>query len=241
MDASALAVLVPISVIGGFLRGFAGFGGPLFMLPILNGYFSPAVSIAVMMWVDIFSNVHLLPEARRHSSREVVMPMTIGTLIGMPIGTYLLLQADPVLMKRVISATILVAALILLTGWRYPRPLGPRTLGGVGGFSGLVMGATAIAAVTPVFLAASSHSAAQNRANFIIWVFFATVLLIALLMLNGTLGTGDAATISVLTPAYLLGTVFGSRTQRGASDVVVRRAVLLLVVGVATFGLLQTI
>src|SRR5437588_7335501 len=140
MDFSVLAVLVPVSVIGGFLRGFAGFGGPLFMLPILNAFFLPASSIAIMMWVDIFANVHLLPDARRDTSSTVVVPLLVGTLIGMPLGAYVLLLTDPIFMKRTISATILAAALILLTGWRYPRPLGPRMLGGVGMLSGSVMG-----------------------------------------------------------------------------------------------------
>ena len=71
------------------------------------------------------------------------------------------------------------------------------------------------------------------------WVFFATILLLIILMWNGALASGDIGIIVALTPAYLLGTAVGSRIQRRASDLTVRRAVLLLVVGVATAGLIR--
>jgi uncharacterized membrane protein YfcA len=230
-------VLVPITVLGGFLRGFAGFGGPLLMLPVLNAFLTPAVSVSVMMWIDLFSNVQLLPEARHDSSRTVVIPLTVGTFIAMPAGAYLLLTLDAAIMKRAICGAILVAAIVLLTGWRYRGPLGRNIYGAVGALSGLVMGATSIAAVTPLFLGASQHTMKENRANFIVWVFMATILLVAILALAGTLGVGDWIAIAVLTPAYILGTTLGSRFNRRASDAHVRRAVLVMIMAVAVGGL----
>jgi uncharacterized membrane protein YfcA len=231
-------VLVPAALIGGFLRGFAGFGGPLFMLPILNVFLPPAISAGVMMWIDLFANVQLLPGARHDSSRAVVVPLTIGTLFAMPAGMYLLLTVDPVLMKRVICGAILAAALVLLTGWRYRRTVSSRIYGGVGALSGFVMGATSIAAVTPLFLSAGNHSALENRANFIVWVFLATLLFLGILAVRGTLGGSDAVKIALLTPAYLAGIAIGSRLVRATSDQAVRRAVLALIITVALGGLI---
>jgi uncharacterized membrane protein YfcA len=230
-------VLVPAALVGGFLRGFAGFGGPLFMLPILNVFLPPAISAGVMMWVDLFANVQLLPGARHGSSRAVVIPLTLGTLAAMPAGMYLLLTVDPVLMKRVICGAILAAALVLLTGWRYRRAVSSRIYAGVGALSGFVMGATSIAAVTPLFLSAGNHSAIENRANFIVWVFLATILFVGILAARGTLDAGDVVKIALLTPAYLAGIALGSRLVRGTSDQTVRRAVLALIITVALAGL----
>lgn len=230
-------VLVPVTVIGGFLRGFAGFGGPLFMLPILSFFLSPPVAVGVMMWIDIFSNVHLIPDARADSSRGVVIPLLIGTAIAMPVGAHVLLSVDPVLMKRIICASILLMALVLLTGWRLRSVLGAPGYVGIGALSGFVMGSTAIAAVTPLFLGAGHRSAAQNRADFIIWVFFGTILLIALLTWRGALAAGDTVAILVLTPIYLASVILGTRTHRRASDAVVRRTVLGLVIVTAIVGL----
>jgi hypothetical protein len=230
-------VLVPVTVIGGFLRGFAGFGGPLFMLPILSFFLSPPVAVGVMMWIDIFSNVHLVPNARADSSRAVVTPLLIGTAIAMPVGAHVLLSVEPVLMKKIICGSILLMALVLLTGWRFRDALGAPGYVGIGALSGFVMGSTAIAAVTPLFLGAGHHSAAENRANFIIWVFLATILLIGLLTWRGALAAGDTVAILVLTPIYLASVIFGTRTHRAASDVAVRRTVLGLVIVTAVVGL----
>ncbi|MSP80987.1 MAG: sulfite exporter TauE/SafE family protein [Rhodospirillales bacterium] len=231
-------VLVPATVIGGFIRGFAGFGGPLFLLPILGLFLPPAVSIGVMMWVDMFGNVRLLPDARAEAARAVVVPLAIGTAIGMPIGLQVLLAVEPLLMKKILCGSILAAAVVLMSGWRYRRPVGTALYGGIGAASGFVMGATSIAALTPLFLSAGSHTAAQNRANFIVWVFLATALLLALLALHDILTAGNAVMIAILTLPYLAGIVIGSRLQRTAADATVRRTVLALVIATATVGLI---
>jgi uncharacterized membrane protein YfcA len=44
--------------------------------------------------------------------------------------------------------------------------------------------------------------------------------------------------IGVLAPVYLAGTLLGTRSNKRASEAVVRRAVLLLVVAIAAAGLL---
>lgn len=229
-------VLLPTAAVAGFVRGFAGFGGPLLMLPVLNIFLPAATSIAVMMWVDLFANVRLLPDARRHFSPDVVGPLTLATIVAMPVGAYLLVTVDPLVMKRVISLAILVAALVLLTGWRYKGPAGGFVYAGVGALSGLVMGATSIAIVTALFLNAGQQTPAQSRANFIVWVFLATVLLIAILIARSVLGPGDLTMIAALSGAYLGGVVLGSRFHHRAGDRLVRHATLGLIVVVALGG-----
>jgi uncharacterized membrane protein YfcA len=230
-------VLVPIAAVGGFLRGFAGFGGPLFMLPVLSLFLSPAVAIGVMMWTDLFSNVHLLPNARADSSRAVVVPLLVGTAAAMPAGVHLLMSVEPLLMKKILCGSILLVAVVLLTGWRYRRSVGTPVYAAIGAASGFVMGATSIAAVTPLFLGAGDQTAAQNRANFIVWVFPATVLLLFLLTARDALTAVNAAMIAILTPVYLAGTLIGARVHHKASDATVRRTVLVLIIATATAGL----
>ena len=229
-------VLIPIAVVGGFLRGFAGFGGPLFMIPIMNLFLPPAITIGVIMWVDLFVNIRLLPEARADCTRATVVPLMIGTAVAMPAGVLLLMNVEPHLMKKIICGAIMFAAVVLLTGWRYRRPVGAPVYGAIGAVSGFVMGATSIAAVTPLFLGAGNQTAAQNRANFIIWVFPATVLLIFLLTVQGALTAGNTAMIAALAPAYFAGTWAGSRVYRQAAERTVRQTVLALIIATAAIG-----
>jgi uncharacterized membrane protein YfcA len=231
------AVLAPTAAVAGLVRGFAGFGGPLLMLPVLNGFLPPATSLWVMMWVDLLVNVRLLPDARHHASLPVLLPLTLGTLATMPIGVMLLYAVDAVVMKKVISAAILLAALVLLSGWRYRREAGPITWTAVGGLTGLVMGATSLAVTAALFLNAGNQTAAESRANFIGWVFIATIALLAMLAFKSASRPGDLQVILVLGALYLAGSILGSRWHRQANEVVVRRIVLAMVVLVATAGL----
>jgi uncharacterized membrane protein YfcA len=232
------SVLLPVVAIGGILRGAMGFGGPLFMMPFLNVFFAPAITIAVTMWIDLFSNLRLIPDAYRDSSRAVVLPLSLGTLLAMPAGAALLMSIDPLMMKRVISGAILATAVLLLAGWRYRRDVSAGAYVAVGVVSGFIMGTTAIAVVTSLFLNSGTRPAAQNRANFIVWVFGATLLLIAILAMRGVLVLGDVTTIAILAPVYVGGTILGTYWQRRASDQTMRQAALGLIMVIALSGLL---
>jgi uncharacterized membrane protein YfcA len=230
-------VVIPSTVVGGFLRGFAGFGGALFMLPILSFFLSPADAIAVVMWIDMFANVHLLPNARADSSRAVIVPLAIGTAVAMPAGVYVLLSVDPLLMKRMLSGSILLVAAVLLTGWSYRRAVGAPVYAAIGAVSGFVMGATSIAAVTSLFLGAGNQTAAQNRANFIVWVFIAGLIWFVLVATRDAFQSVSITMIAVLTPVYLVGTMIGARAHRSAADLTLRRTALAVIIASATAGL----
>ena len=199
---------------------------------------SPTASVAATMWVDLFANVQLLPQARRDAHRAVVIPLTAGTLLAMPFGTFLLLAVDPVLMKRGISAAILVAALVLLSGWRYRGTISRVGWAGVGVLAGLAMGATSIAVTAALFLNAGSQTASESRANFIVWVFIATLALLAMLAVGIGIAAMPWLTIAVLAPVYVGGAFLGARLTKRASEAGVRRAVLMLIVVIAVAGLL---
>jgi uncharacterized protein len=238
LEPSIYFVLVPIAALAGFIRGFAGFGGPLVLLPALNVWLSPAASVAAVMWIDLFANVHLLPEVRHEAQRAVVVPLLVGTLATMPVGVLLLVAVDPVFMKRGISAAILVAALVLLSGWRYRGAIGPIGWAGVGALTGIIMGATSIAVTAALFLNSGSQTAKESRANFIVWVFAATLALLAMLAVGTGIAASPARVIGILAPVYLAGSLLGTRLNKRAPEAVVRRAVLLLVVVIATAGLM---
>lgn len=236
--ATVFAVLIPAALIGGFLRGFTGFGGPLFLLPVLSLFMSPVNAVAVTLWVDLSCNVRMLPDARRCWSREVVIPLIVGTLFGMPVGAYLLLTIDPAAMKRAIAAAVLASAMALFAGLRYRKPVSSSGYGVLGVVSGLVMGATALGVLTPLFLNAGNHTSAQNRANVTVWAFFAALLLLAILTWQGAPDRAQALYIVPLAAAYLAGIVLGQRHYLRASEELVRYTALGLITLMALAGMI---
>ena len=73
------SVLLPVVAVAGILRGAMGFGGPLVMVLFLNVFFPPAISVAIVMWIDLCANLRLIPDAYRDSSRAVVIPLSPGS------------------------------------------------------------------------------------------------------------------------------------------------------------------
>ena len=130
-----------------------------------------------------------------------------------------------------------MAALVLLSGWRYPGP-SAGSAGWALGPDGAGDGVDSLAITAALFLHAGGQSAAESRANFIVWVFLGTIILLAML----TIGSGfDAAllpAIGVLAPPYIVGCVAGSHLAGRLPDALVRRVVLLLVVVIALVSLL---
>lgn len=221
-------ILLPVSLVAGFIRGFSGFGGPLFMLPVLTQFQSPVSAIWIMLWIDLLSNIRLLSIAWKHVEPPVLRRVVAGALPMLPLGMALLTTLDPVLMKRLISLCILVAALALLSGWKCRNELSSASWVGVGAFSGLVMGSTSIAVPLVLFLTAGKQDPHQVRANFIVWVFVITLALLFIMAASGRPGEWHLTTIAALAPLYVVGTMAGAYVQNFSSQDRVRVLVLLL-------------
>ena len=233
MEHLFLAVLLPVAFLGGFMRGFTGFGGPLLVLPVMAIFQPAATAAASVLCMDIFANVQMLPSARAHWSGRVLLPMGVGTLIGLPIGTHALVSLDPLLMRHAISLVVLLGAAALMLGWRYSRPIHASGYGVIGLISATIMGATGIGVVTPLFLNAGTGSAAENRANIVAWVFLATLMMLALLLTRQGLARPELPELLPLIALYLAGIAVGCRSYSRASERLVRRGMLLCVIGVA--------
>lgn len=232
------SVLVPVAVIGGLARGFAGFGGPLIMIPVMSLLKPPAAAVAMMMWIDLFANVRLLPDARNDASVAVIAPLTLGTLLAIPAGLWLLVTIDPVIMKRTICVAVFVAASAMAWGWRFCGQVGRLVYTGVGLAAGLILGATGLAVTAALFLNAGHQTSRQARANYIVWIFIGTTVLIALFAYRGTLAFVDAPLVAILTATYVIATTLGARLHHRADDVFVRRIVLGLLLATATTGMI---
>src|SRR6201999_595370 len=113
--------------------------------------YDPRIAAVTILLVDLIASTPFaIPEMRRCTWREVT-PLSIFLAIGLPIGTWLLLVLDPVVLRWCIAIVVLSLVPVLWSGWRYHgTPRLPLTIG-VGLFSGVSAGAVLIAG-PPVIL-----------------------------------------------------------------------------------------
>ncbi len=219
------------SLLGGIVHGFTGFGGGLLLVPSLAFFFGPVEGLAVAVIAGIVGSLQLFPGAVRHADWSEVVPVGLFIFLGTPAGVFFLFTLDPDLVRRAMGGFVIVAALLMVSGWTYTGPRGALAGAGVGGLCGLVTGATgAGASLIGLYFLSSPQPAEIQRANLI---FSAAILVAAVLVfigLGGGLGWETLARGIAITPFYIVGTVGGGRLFRRAPSVYFRRGALALLI-----------
>jgi uncharacterized membrane protein YfcA len=155
----------------------------------------------------------------------------------MPLGHWLLLEMDPLWMKRAMAVIIAAACIMLLIGYRYRQPMTTGGLVFLGIVSGIVFGGSYIALTAVVVILLGPYDKHQGRTLIISWSFF-TVLGFALVSaLSGTTGVDDIIAAAPGAATYLLGTWLGSHGFHNASEKLFRRGAIAVLLCLACFNL----
>lgn len=220
-------VLVPLllaTLAAGLVRGFAGFGAGLIMMPVASAFIDPRVAAVMFLVTDLVLTLPMIPPAVKKCHWPTVLPTAIGALCIIPLGAWVLINADVMVLRWAIPILILCMLLLLLTGWRYHgAPWWPASLG-VGALSGFFGGVAQIAGPPVVtYWMAGPLPSAIIRANLI--TFFAiTTVGSALSYYVGGLFTLEAVKyIVVIAPLYALAVWLGTRAFALASEASFRR------------------
>jgi uncharacterized membrane protein YfcA len=136
--------------------------------------------VPVLLLLELVVSIQLLPRAFAEADRRVILPLGGAACLATPIGAFVLLSADPDLLRRFIGGFVLVFGLLLMSGWRYhgSRPLPLNLL--VGTSSGLLKGATGMSGPPVIlYLLSGPEEARQHRANLIL--FFGLIAVVSIL------------------------------------------------------------
>ena len=177
----ALAVSV-----AGLVRGFAGFGSAMIIMPVAASVLSPVEAILFMTAAELIGPLPNLPDALRQGAPREVGRLLLGVLIGMPLGLWGLSMMSPEGFGWIVSGVVLALLVLLLAGWRYHGPLGARLVVGTGALCGFMSGFAGIAGPPVILLyMASQRPAAVIRANFLLYLLGIDLLLFVMLAATG--------------------------------------------------------
>jgi hypothetical protein len=231
-----LAALAGIAAIGGFMRGFAGFATTLFMVPLFSLILEPASAVLIGLTLDSLAAAPLFPNAARQANWRSILPLLLGGIVVIPLGTYLLMVTAVPVMRVVIAAVVIVSALLMLSGWTYEGRKTPMLSFLVGGIAGTMGTATGIGGPpVAVYLLAIGIPATELRASLNAYSFVRMSIAASAIAVAGSFGRDVLVTIVLLLPVMLFFTWVGSRTFGGVSEQAFRRSLLivLIVIGVA--------
>ncbi len=237
--APSLAFIIAVAVVGGLMRGFAGFGSALVMSPLISIIIGPAQTVAMLMITEVLVSAQLLPRALRSTDWRLIGLLCAAAAVTLPFGAYVLVHVDPEGLRRGIGLVVLVWALAMFVGVRYAGRLSARATLAIGGASGALMGATSLGG-PPVllYLLSTPARAESNRANIITYFALTSVYLIVVLMVSGVYTQATLWRAGLVAPFFLGAAWLGSRFFGRSSEALYRRVALLFLLAVGGVALL---
>ena len=221
LSSNALLFLGVAAFLAGLARGFSGFGAALIFMPLASTVIGPAQAAPLLLVVDLVLSVGMIPDAWRRADKASVGTMSLGALVGVPLGTLALALADPLWLRWGIVVLVILLLALLMSGWRYHgRPWMPLTAL-VGLVSGLFSGAAQVGGppVVAYWLGGGNRSAVV-RANIVLYFLVSSLISLVSYLAGGLMSWRVLLLATVTAPAYgvalYIGTLLFGRTDERA-------------------------
>ena len=195
-DLAAAMGLTPLGLLwllgaviaAGIVRGFAGFGSALILMPVASTVLDPFAALAFLTAVELFGPLLNLPAAWREGAPREAGLLLLGAVAGLPVGLWLLSLMSADMFSGVVSGAVFAVVALLLLGWRYEGTLPKAGLGGIGVLGGVLAGAAGLAGPPVILLyLASRRAIAVIRANFLLYLLGSDLLMLGYLAALGRL------------------------------------------------------
>ena len=227
---TTLVLLAAAAFVAGLSRGFSGFGAALIFVPLASSLIGPKLATPILAVIDLIFAAHLIPRAWKLGDRREVSVMFLGAFVGIPAGTMILRNFDPLTLRWMIAGMAAAMFLLILSGWRYHGKPHPSATVAVGAVSGLFGGIAQIGGPPVVsYWLGTGREPARLRANIILF-FAASGLLSFLTYWWGGLVSEAVVKLSIVAgPGYGIGTYLGTHMFGLANPAVFRVASLVLI------------
>jgi hypothetical protein len=168
--------------------------------------------------------------------RSEVLPVLAPLLVAVPLGAYLLMVADPLIMRKAIGGLIILSGLLMLRGYRWRGRRTPSLGVAVGVIGGAIGGSsnTGGAIVTAYMLSAEGDSAVK-RAGILVIATATSAIGFLTLVLAGAVDLETLTLALILIVPNGAGILLGAWLFGSSGEEVYRRAALalLLIIGAA--------
>ncbi len=229
LSGQTLAIAL-IALLAGAVRGFAGFGAGMILIPFVSAFFGPRIGASAILVADGLLTLPYLAGAVRRCEPRTVLPVALGAVIAIPVGAYFLRSIDPTPIRWAMAPLIVALLALLLSGWRYRDvpPVGTSLL--VGAMAGLLSGLIQLSGPPVVALWISGPAAPTIiRSNIFVFFGITTVAATISYVVGGIFGRDLLPVLVTIMPGYAVGLVLGSRYFGRADPKLFRRIAVGLI------------
>jgi uncharacterized membrane protein YfcA len=226
----AFWIVAILALIAGTVRGFAGFGAGMIMIPFISAIYGPKIGATSILIADgILTIPYLLKSIRQYEPRTVT-PVALGSVFAIPVGTYLLTTVDPTPIRWAIAPIIACLLAITLSGWRYQGIPKVGVSFATGAASGFLSGLIQLSGPPVIVLWMSGPFPPPTiRANIFVYFAIMSVVTVICYAIGGVFSTALLPVLVPMIPCYAVGLVLGSRFFGKADPRVFRRVAVVLI------------
>lgn len=240
-----LLVLILITLLGATVNGALGYGFSSITVPVALLFYSNRILNPALVWVEVVLNAYVLWVNRRsvpHVWRRVV-PIVLGLVPGVVLGTSLVHRVQPGWLKLATFAVLLPLILLQAAGFR--RPLRAERRAGLvfGGGLGVLYAVTTISGPPlAVMLSNQGYTKQDFRAGLGLVRLAESTFTAAAYYFAGMFSRESASLLPLILPSLIVGIPIGVRLIRHVPPETFRRVCMSFdawVVGYGISALLQ--
>ena len=225
LPAAAIAIIFLAAIV----RGYSGFGFSLLAITALSLIYPPAQIIPSIFMLEIAASIHLLPGLWRDIHWRSLVPLVIGTGIGMPIGLMFLTGIPTAPMQIALGLFVLVVTCLLWQGFAFKTMPGNIISTAAGLAAGVANGAFGIGGPPVIlFYFASPAGNVVGRATLVTYFLLSDLLGLVFLSRENLVTSDTMLRTLMFLPALLAGVWLGARSFKNADPIVFRKWVLAL-------------
>jgi uncharacterized membrane protein YfcA len=225
-----------------FIHGLAGFGGALIAVSLLTLFLPLRVVTPLIILGGLVITLYIVLRLRRHFDFFKMVPLLLGSVVGAPLGVFLLVAVNETVAKTVLGVLLFIYALYslivkmpegtLLPRWGYLFGFISGALGGAYGTGG-----------PPAVIYTSMQPWDKEEILITLQSYFLIlgVIIAGLHLANGLIDSEVLTYWFVLLPVQFLGVFAGLKLNERVERDTFRKIVYLLLLAISILLLLNAL
>ena len=225
-----LSMCLIIFFIASFIQGITSFGFALISAPLLMIIISPNIAIPIIIMNALIINTTLLIEVRKGIDLRIISPLIVGGIIGLPIGTYLLIFLDVGIIKIIVGIIIITFSICLIKGYRKKIRREKLSFGLIGISSGILQSSTSMSG-PPVILSYTNQNFNKKsfRANIVGYFWVLNLATIPVFYVSNIINLEVTRYAINFIPITIIGVIIGIKLSSKIKEKIFQKIVLIIV------------
>jgi uncharacterized membrane protein YfcA len=227
---TVLLITFAIITFSSFVKGTVGFGNGMTAMPILMLVIPPQDAVVIILMLSLLMDSFNVYHYFKYTKFKKIMTLIIASIVGLPIGTYLLINTDTTILKLTVGVLVSGFAILRMVGWTFPikrEILGQSIVGFLCGLFGAAVSITG----PPVALFYQNQSLNKKEFRGSMASYFLVLYLLSMVTfyISGVLTTDRIMQSIYLVPAMIIGLTVGSIFSHYVSEELFKKIALAII------------